>query len=1599
MASCSLAGLAKEWEATPEIRNSLREGKPLIHEVSEKQVDIKLPSKFSAVIKPILVRMAAADKKMPGVDALRAEIQSVLDLTKRLSNDEGEIDKYTWLIRKQLTFIKVPSFQDLILTLDPALQDVVDAVNENRARRIAASAGSAGSQEATDEDEDAYDDDDDMDGPREEGVHEDANAGAGGAGCDDLHELMNDFRGHAGASVGEAEQPSEEPIFPSSAIVIADDADDLAEPAGSSQDSGRALEMAATAAGPISDEVPVAVVDGANGGPTTLGSAAEAEASGCSGEAKASGCSAEAKASDEQVVVKPGISERAQKLARLAELKQRIEQLKGKKQQLGTAGSVSSEGPSEVPAGIPSVPAFVGPVLDDQDTLPHNILEVETPPPSSEPPSSSRKESAEVTAAELREDYQQKQCKTKKMKPLPGSAKGARLPYNPYSPEVSDESAKGSSDPFTPDEKVTMPDIGRMEQLAVRGTKKAEDKRGAKNPKKNGDADKKKNAKPEGEDKYGGYTAEEWEQWLDWEGEEMDEDGDWDGDQWAPAAEPEKPAAPKRASKKRKAEASLEDDVEPEPSKKAVAKAKAKAKASPKAKSKAKAKASAKKGAKASAKAPEPEPEEEDGDDDDEPKVVTFARRYRAGSRKMAMARFDAIRNAFMTIVRPKIKSNCPSSFEDPFWTHCVAEFKNWNIDLDTLEAACETAAESFVKKIEKEFVLCLLLLIFTRDEEEFPEDMEFLEFFAGRANLTYACRRKNYKCAKFDILYHDKDVSMLLCTSGLTVRLRGPICTEVLLILWYEQGHIKALRMLGYGCIGYNWATFLLDLEEALCWTDADLTADSTLVDPYTPSRASGAETLETIPATTADLEAAGRLGDAGVDSDIEVDDLQMLKFFEGLPRVKMEQEALKSPEPHACRPDAPDEAPLRGSNVRPRLQGQDRLLLAARARLGRFVAPKKNRKELEAPAWVKEHWKGHKQEMSMLMKDCNFDKECFLQKLERIITKKEKQKIKLDAGWYSEAEMKSELKWGPTRVTGALKYCRSRPDTHVRKNQYDQVEEYWITSRESGTVEESLTKEEKHYASEKADKPVDLGSGFGSGLAAMQGRKIKSTLKKFVDSIVQKTNKMKGLIKDLRDNFSESADVSIKDLNDQVQKMEYHYEKCNEIRVRGDCFGFNDALFVEAEKQMKDATFVRSSEIEGLLGCSKAMASDTKIRNDKKFYSKSSDAGPKRAGWPKKVYEEEGAFDRLLRCCKRDNDFMLHEGLVDKRTNKKYYAIVLAVVGDWQWLVKSGKLGRNYNHVLKSSTPVGAPEGICHLCQAGQRDYPFETFQTRSPTWLATFCAQDPFVGQSPLASLPHMPGQAATLFKYDVWHTCHLGVCKPLAGSALALLSLQYPGRSKDAKMEKLSDNFMEWCKRNGRQPLLTKITKDTILWDNNTNFPSASWYKGSLSTTMCEYIEDVTKDKQFDDVLLMKCSEAVQALNKFITGLYEADVFLSSNQAYTLGEYGLQFLRRYSWCAGEAARQSRCLFIILPKMHCLQHICLQDLVMASQRFDLVVNPLVHSVQLCEDYVGRNSRTSRRIHPSTCTVRAVQRHLQLAFAKYVEAGYLVDDSAQID
>ena len=102
---CKLDGLAGEWDATPEIRQSLRSGEPLIQEVSKKHMDIMLPSKYHLLMAPILRKMWDFKLAVPSIDSLRVEIAAVLDIAKREYAD-ADVDQYAWLIRKQVSFIK-----------------------------------------------------------------------------------------------------------------------------------------------------------------------------------------------------------------------------------------------------------------------------------------------------------------------------------------------------------------------------------------------------------------------------------------------------------------------------------------------------------------------------------------------------------------------------------------------------------------------------------------------------------------------------------------------------------------------------------------------------------------------------------------------------------------------------------------------------------------------------------------------------------------------------------------------------------------------------------------------------------------------------------------------------------------------------------------------------------------------------------------------------------------------------------------------------------------------------------------------------------------------------------------------------------------------------------------------------------------------------------------------------------------------------------------------------------------------------------------------------------------------------------------------------
>jgi hypothetical protein len=86
-----------------------------------------------------------------------------------------------------------------------------------------------------------------------------------------------------------------------------------------------------------------------------------------------------------------------------------------------------------------------------------------------------------------------------------------------------------------------------------------------------------------------------------------------------------------------------------------------------------------------------------------------------------------------------------------------------------------------------------------------------------------------------------------------------------------------------------------------------------------------------------------------------------------------------------------------------------------------------------------------------------------------------------------------------------------------------------------------------------------------------------------------------------------------------------------------------------------------------------------------------------------------------------------LLLVGVFDPVTKQHYKACVIGTKGDWPYLAKVAKFTRTFQSGAKkggtkrhgNGKPTG---GICHLCLAGQDEFPYEEIATQSPRWLRT-------------------------------------------------------------------------------------------------------------------------------------------------------------------------------------------------------------------------------------------------------------------------------------
>lgn len=374
-----------------------------------------------------------------------------------------------------------------------------------------------------------------------------------------------------------------------------------------------------------------------------------------------------------------------------------------------------------------------------------------------------------------------------------------------------------------------------------------------------------------------------------------------------------------------------------------------------------------------------------------------------------------------------------------------------------------------------------------------------------------------------------------------------------------------------------------------------------------------------------------------------------------------------------------------------------------------------------------------------------------------------------------------------------------------------------------------------------------------------------------------------------------------------------------------------------------------------------------------------------------PKQFFTHENAevFQSFLANAASEASHMASEGVSHPRTGEKYWVMTLGITGDWPWLHRAGDLRRSFNNVQKKTNLRKLPVGVCHLCRAGQQNVPYEQFQTKRPVWHSTMFQEDPFNSPSPFLAVPHIRDEFPSFFKFDVFHTWHLGLGKQFLGSCLALLSEQQQASSIDQRFEMLTAEFLAWCRRCHKTPQIKKINKELINWPTQGTFPVGSWHKGALTTVLMEFVEDQYKDTDFSsDPLLPLCMDAAKAANSCLKTMFSRGLFLSNADARFSGEMGMRFLRRYVTLAEQSRRLGRMLFVLQPKGHAWHHMML-DLVLAAERgLSRVISPLAWSCQPDEDFVGRPSRVSRRVRPGKIQVRrVVQRYLKGVYRQWTK------------
>ena len=129
---------------------------------------------------------------------------------------------------------------------------------------------------------------------------------------------------------------------------------------------------------------------------------------------------------------------------------------------------------------------------------------------------------------------------------------------------------------------------------------------------------------------------------------------------------------------------------------------------------------------------------------------------------------------------------------------------------------------------------------------------------------------------------------------------------------------------------------------------------------------------------------------------------------------------------------------------------------------------------------------------------------------------------------------------------------------------------------------------------------------------------------------------------------------------------------------------------------------------------------------------------------------------------------------------------------------------------------------------------------------------------------------PSGAARFHRPDIWHVVQMGIGKTWVACSLHIAQANgfVPGRSLDARLQVLTNDYLSWCRDNRKVKYIRRIDKQ-LIGPGGKEEPVGNWNKASLTVNLLEFLEYLSADKYKDEFEADERLRIIAPSFKFVT----------------------------------------------------------------------------------------------------------------------------------